>query len=74
MPTVMIVLNIVFILGVLAVIVGGHLYAMATQHRDHGVVAHGPLLSRRLWSERRRRSRPVRVERRARAGQPWPAT
>ncbi len=80
MTTVMIVVNAVFIAGILAVIIGGHLYALATQHRDHGVVAEGPVLRRSIWSERRRGARPVRVERRrtrtaqARSGQPWPAT
>ena len=79
MTTVMIVVNAVFIAGILAVIVGGHLFALATQHRDHGVVTEGPVLRRNIWSERRRRPRPVRVERRqtrpaqTRAGQPWPA-
>jgi hypothetical protein len=69
----MIILNVVFIVGVLAVLVAVHLYAIATQHRDHGAVASGPVLSRRVWSERRRRSRAVRVERRGRSGEPWPA-
>ena len=74
MPTVMIILNIVFIAGLVAVICVGLLYAMATQHRDHGAVATGQFLRRHVWSERRRRARPVRVERRrAVPGQPWPA-
>lgn len=73
MSTVNIILNIVFISGAVAVIFGGLLYAMATQHRDHNAVATGPFLRRRVFSERRRRARPVRGERRARSGQPWPA-
>lgn len=31
MPTVMIILNVVLVIGVLAVLVGAHLYAIATQ-------------------------------------------
>ena len=56
MPTVMIILNIVFIAGLVAVICGGLLYAMATQHRDHGAVATGTFLRRHVWSERRGRA------------------
>ena len=76
MPIVMLILNVVLVVVVLAVLVGGHLYAVATQHRDHGAVHTGPVFGRRVFSERRRRSRPVSVERRAtpaRGGQPWPA-
>ena len=76
MPIAMLILNVVFVVLVLAVLVGGHLFAVATQHRDHGAVHTGPVFHRRLWSERRRRSRPVTTERRqepARAGHPWPA-
>ena len=73
MPTVIIILNVALVIGVLAVLVGGHLYAIATQHRDHGAASSGPVLSRRVWSERRHRSRPVKVERRVRAREPWPA-
>jgi hypothetical protein len=52
---------------------------VATQHRDHGAVHTGPVFHRHVWSERRSRSRPVSVERRAnpvrgRQGQPWPAS
>jgi hypothetical protein len=39
MPTIMIVLNIVFAVGAVVVIAGSLLLAMATQHRDH----RGPL-------------------------------
>jgi hypothetical protein len=41
--------------AVVLVIVGGLLWAVATQHRDHGVFATGPVFRRRLWS---RSSRP----------------
>ncbi len=50
MPTVMIVLNIVLAAFVVLGIVGSHLYAVLTQQRDHGVVASGPALRRRIWS------------------------
>jgi hypothetical protein len=60
MPTVMIVLNVVFAAFVVVGIVGTHLYAVFTQHRDHGVVASGPPLRRRIWSrsERPRQAHP----------------
>jgi cytochrome b subunit of formate dehydrogenase len=76
MPIAMIILNILLVALLLAIFVGGHLYAMATQHRDHGAVATGPVLRRRVWSERRRWSRPVRIERRRQSAlrsKPWPA-
>jgi hypothetical protein len=61
MPTAMIVLNVIFAVGVVVVIVGGMLVALATQHRDHGVVTAGPVLRRRVWSRRRRaHAGPVR--------------
>jgi hypothetical protein len=72
----MVILNVLFAVLVLAVLVGAHLYAVATQHRDHGAVHTGPVFHRHVWSDRRRRPRPVSVERRSqppRAGQPWPA-
>ena len=73
MPTVMVVLNIVFVAGVLAVIVGMHLAAIATQHRDHGVLASGPVFRRRIWSRGGRpHAGPVRPWI-ARRGQVWPA-
>ncbi|HEY2437420.1 MAG TPA: hypothetical protein VGH93_09570 [Solirubrobacteraceae bacterium] len=50
MPTVMIVLNVVLAGFVVLGIVGTHLYAVLTQQRDHGVVAFGPPLRRRIWS------------------------
>ncbi len=50
MPTMMIVLNVVFAAFVVLGIVGTHLYAVLTQQRDHGVVATGPPLRRRIWS------------------------
>ena len=79
---VMIASDLLRMVAVASLFVGGgtpsrlHLYAVATQHRDHGAVHTGPVFHRHLWSERRRRSRPVKVERRAqrrRTGQPWPA-
>lgn len=74
MSTVMIVVNVVFAIGVVVVIAGGLLIAMATQHRDHGVIAAGPLLRRRVWSGRRRpHAGPVRPWI-ARRGEVWPAT
>ncbi len=76
MPVAMIILNVLFVVLVVAVLVGGHLYAVATQHRDHGVVADGPLHHRRVWTERRRRARPVAVERRrqpSRGREPHPS-
>jgi hypothetical protein len=72
MSTVMIVLNIVFVTGVVAVIVGGLLYAVATQHHDHDVAASGPLFRRHVWSPRRR-PQPGRTRQwPARQGQAWP--
>lgn len=61
MLTEMIILNAVLAVGLVVVIVGGILVAMATQHRDHGVVVAGPVLRRRVWSRRRRaHAGPVR--------------
>ncbi len=50
MPAVTVVLNVLFALIVVGVIAGGIVLAIATQHRDHGVSASGPLLRRRVWS------------------------
>jgi len=50
-PTISVILNIVFSVGVVVVVAGGLLVAMATQHRDHNVLAAGSLLRRRLWSQ-----------------------
>ena len=73
MPAVMIVFNILFAVGVVVVIAGGLLVAMATQHRDHGVIASGPLLRRRVWSRGPRpHAGPVRPWI-ARQGEVWPA-
>jgi hypothetical protein len=73
MPTVMIALNILFAVGVLVAIVGHLLHAVFTQHRDHGVVASGPPLRRRIWSRGGRpHAGPVRPWI-ARPGQVWPA-
>ena len=61
MTTLIVALNIVFAVGVLAVIVAGHLVAIATQHRDHGVLSSGPVLRRRIWSRSgRAHAGPVR--------------
>jgi len=73
MPLVMIVLNILFTVGVVVAVAGGLLVAMATQHRDHGVPASGPVLRRRLWSRGGRpHAGPVRPWI-ARRGEVWPA-
>lgn len=73
MPTVMIVLNSLFAVGVVVAIVGHLVYAVLTQHRDHGVVASGPPLRRRIWSRGGRpHAGPVRPWI-ARPGQVWPA-
>jgi hypothetical protein len=73
MATVMIALNIFFVALVVIAEVANFLYAIATQHRFHGVEASGSFLSRRVWS---RRARPHAGPRRAwvvRRGQAWPA-
>jgi hypothetical protein len=69
----MIALNIFFIAFVVVAVAGGIFYAMATQHRDHGVVASGSLLRRRVWARRaRRHAGPVRPWV-VRGGEVWPA-
>jgi hypothetical protein len=50
MPVAIMIVNIVFIVGVLGVIVGLCTWAVVTQHRDHGVIAEGSLFRRRIWS------------------------
>jgi hypothetical protein len=73
MPTVMMVLNVLCAVGVVAVIAGGFRVAIATQHRDHRVLAYGPFLRRRIWSRTGRpHAGPVRP-RVARQGEVWPA-
>ena len=73
MPAVMIALNIFFVAFVVVGMVGHFLWAIATQHRDHGVVASGSLLRRHVWSRRRRRhAGPVRPWV-VRGSQVWPA-
>ena len=73
MPTVMIILNLLFAVGVVATVAGALLVAIATQHHDHGVVASGPFLRRRIWSRRSRpHAGPVRPWV-ARQGEVWPA-
>jgi hypothetical protein len=72
MPIVMVVLNVIFALGVVVVIAGSIVLAIATQHRDHGVLASGSLLRRRVWSRTgRSHAGPVRPWVR-RNGQVWP--
>jgi hypothetical protein len=74
MPALMIVFNIVFAVGVVAVIVGGILVAIATQHHDHRVLAAGPFLKRRIWSRGGQpHAGPVHPWV-ARRGQVWPAS
>ena len=50
----LILLNAALIGGVVLVVAGGILWAIATQHRDHGVASTGPVFRRRLWSSSRR--------------------
>jgi hypothetical protein len=50
MTTFAIILNIVFAAGIVATIVGGLVWSVATQDRDHGVAAAGTLMRRRAWS------------------------
>jgi hypothetical protein len=50
-------LNAVLMGGVALAIGGGILWAIATQHRDHGVVSAGPLLRRSVWPPPRRSRR-----------------
>jgi hypothetical protein len=74
MPTISVILNIVFSVGVVVVIAGGLFIAMATQHRDHNVLAAGSLLRRRLWSRTGRpHAGPVRPWV-VRDGEVWPAS
>lgn len=73
MSAVMIALNIVLALSVVVAEVAVHFWALATQDRDHGVTASGPLLRRHVWSRRgRRHAGPVRPWI-ARRGEVWPA-
>lgn len=50
MTTSAIILNAAFAIGVVGGIVGMLVWGVATQHRDHGVLAAGPLVRRRRWS------------------------
>ena len=56
MSTGFILINAALAIGVVLMIAGGITWAIATQHRDHGVAAAGSLFRRRLWSHRRTRS------------------
>jgi hypothetical protein len=72
MPVAIVVLNVIFALGVVVGIAGGIFHAIATQHRDHGVLASGPLLRRRVWSRTgRSHAGPIRPWV-TRNGQAWP--
>jgi len=64
-----IILNIAFAVGVVGGIVGMLLWSVATQHRDHGVLAAGPLVRRRLWSGIRP-PQPAPVQQRIATGRP----
>ena len=50
MTTIAVAINIVFAVGVVVGIVGMLAWSVATQHRDHGVLAAGPLVRRWMWS------------------------
>jgi len=50
MTTIAIAINIVFAVGVVVGIVGMLAWSVATQHRDHGALAAGPLGRRWMWS------------------------
>lgn len=72
----MMILDAALMAGIVLVIVGGLAWAVATQHRDHGVAATGPLLRRRMWSYRRRAhagSRRPLYAREPYRGAPWTA-
>lgn len=72
MPAIIVVLNVIFALGVVVIIAGSIVLAIATQHRDHGVLASGTLLRRRVWSRSGRpHAGPVRSWV-TRNGQAWP--
>jgi hypothetical protein len=72
MPALFVVLNVLFALIVVGVIAGGIVLAIATQHRDHGVLASGPLLRRRVWSRGGRpHAGPIRPWV-TRNGEAWP--
>lgn len=50
--TVVIALNILFVVLVVGAEVANIFWGIATQHRFHGVQSSGPLLRRRVWSRR----------------------
>jgi hypothetical protein len=60
MTTIAIILNVVFAAGVVAGIVGMLVWSVVTQHRDHGVLAAGPLSRRWMWSGASRPNAAVR--------------
>jgi hypothetical protein len=67
------IINVVLMAAIVLAIAGGLAWAVATQHRDHGVSAAGALFRRRVWSRPRRAHagsvRPL-YGRRLDAGQP----
>jgi len=74
MPVITIIVNVIFVSLVLGVVVGLCLWAVATQHRDHGVVAEGSLTRRRIWSRTSRvHAGPVVPWIETRRGEVWPA-
>ena len=74
MPVITIILNVIFVSLALGVVVGLCTWAVATQHRDHGVVAEGSLVRRRIWSRTSRpHAGPVRPRIETRQGEVWPA-
>lgn len=50
----LILLNAALMGSVVLVVAGGIIWAIATQHRDHGVASTGPIFRRRVWSPSRR--------------------
>ncbi len=73
MSALMIAINVAFAVGIVVAVVTPLRHAVFTQHRDHGVVAAGPPLRRRIWSRRGRpHAGPVRPWV-VRKGQAWPA-
>jgi|GEM_PF-3417391 len=73
--TAVVIVNALLCVGILFVVVAPLVWAIMTQHRDHGVSAVGPLHRRWVWS---RAGRPHAGSRRPQfvrsyGGRPWPA-
>jgi hypothetical protein len=51
--TLTIIICAVLAVALVSIIVTHFGWSISTQHRDHGVVAAGPLPKRRIWSRRR---------------------